>query len=588
MSKKEKTTDYSRLRRTLGYLFKHAGVFYAGVVCVILFGFCETAVPWLMYMLLDADEADAWVGQDKIQVVLPLLLVLIFLVRGVLGFARGYWSEWLHHTISRDIRRDILKKLVSLPKHYHDRESSGVLISRVMQFVDQMILSTTHAVVTLFQEIARLVGYLGTMFYFNWKYTIVVIIALPFTWFVISVVTNRVRKYAGLQATALSELTGSMGDTIQGQTMVKSFGGQKRELEKLEGHLAKVRGMGLRQGVSVALNLPLSQLFVAMAVAFVIALLAKDLVAGDMTEGEASSFIFAMALVPLPIRNLARLAATVRQSMAAATMVFDLADTEPEELGGDHKPKKVRGEIALEKVSFKYPHKEDDLALDNVSLNIKAGETVALVGPSGGGKTTLTSLLMAFYRPTAGKILLDGVDLREWSLAALRSKIAFVSQEVILFDTTVAENIAYPFVGDKIDGKKLKEAIKSAQLEELVDSMKDGVDTLLGERGLRLSGGERQRISIARAFYRNAPVLILDEATSSLDSATEEAIKDSLRALLENRTAIVIAHRLATVDIADTVVVLEGGRKVAQGPHDKLKEESGLYRMLYELQKLSE
>lgn len=579
--------DLGRLRRVLGYLFDHAGIFAAGVVCVILFGACETAVPWLMYMLLDADQPDFWVRKEDLPWVMPALLVLVFVARGVLGFIRGYWSEWLHHTISRDIRRDLLRKLVSLPKGYHDRESSGVLISRVMQFVDQMIQSTTGFVVSLFQELARLAGYLGTMFYFNWRYTLVVLVAMPFTLMVIAAITKRVRKFAGLQATALSDLTGSLGDTIQGQTVVKSFGGERREYEKLEGHLARVRGMGLRQGVALALNMPLSQLFVAMAVALVFSLLAGDLVAGRMTKGEATSFIFAMALVPLPIRNLARLAALVRQSMAASAKVFDLIDAEPEDLGGEHAPKRARGEISFEGVGFTYPHEDGrDRVIDGLDLSVSAGETVALVGPSGGGKTTLTSLLLAFYRPDAGRVALDGVDLREWSLPALRKNVAFVSQEVVLFDTTVAENVAYPAVGEEIDRKRLERAIRSAQADALVASMDKGVDTLLGERGLRLSGGERQRISIARAFYRDAPVLVLDEATSSLDSRTEDAVKESLRKLLEKRTAIIIAHRFATVDIADRVLVMEGGRIVAEGTHAELMERSGLYRNLYESQRL--
>ena len=586
MSDKKAITDINRLRRTLGYMFEHTGVFFAGVVCVILFGISETTIPWLMYLLLDSDKTGAWISPEKLPLILPALLVLIFLVRGVLGFARGYWSEWLQHTISRDIRSDMLRKLVGLPKGYHDRESSGVLIARVMQFVDQMLHSTNQAVVSLFQELARLVGYLGTMFYFNWKYTLVVLVAMPFTMMVITVITRRVRKYAGLQATALSELTGSLGDTIQGQAVVKSYGGQEREFEKLSGHLSRVRGIGLRQGVAMALNIPLSQLFVAMAVAVVFSFLAKDLVSGEMTEGEASSFIFAMALVPLPIRNLARLAATVRQSMAAAAKVFDLVDAEPEDVGGDHAPGKVRGDLAFEGVSFTYPHREEGLVLDHLDTWVKAGETVALVGPSGGGKTTLTNLLLAFYRPTDGRILLDGVDLREWSLSSLRSNVAFVSQEVVLFDTTVAENVAYPAVGNEIDPKRLAEALKSAQVEELVKSMENGVDTMLGERGLRLSGGERQRISIARAFYRDAPMLILDEATSSLDSRTEDAIKASLSELLRGRTAIVIAHRFATVEIADRVLVMDGGRIVAEGSHSELMTKSDLYKTLYESQRL--
>ncbi len=575
-----------RLRRIFSYLFRHRAVFAAGLVCTILFGITETSIPWLMYLLFEPEQASPWIEPDDLPYVLPALLVLVFLVRGALGFIRVYWREWLHHTMSRDIRRDMIDRMVKFPKRYHDEENSGVLIARVMQFVDQMHSYTTSAVITLFQDSARLVGYLATMAVISWRYTLVVLAALLLTVLVIAVISRRIRRFAGLITTAQSELTGSLSDTIQGQTVVKTYGGRVREKDKLSGHLDRVRGASLRQGVALALNQPLSQLLVALALALVFALLARDLVAGTRSEGEVSAFIFAMALVPLPMRNLANLLGQLQQALAASVKVFGLIDAAPEVSGGAHAPAAVRGEIAFEQVSFSYPGGGAPV-LDHVDLSVRAGEAVALVGPTGSGKTTVTSLLLGFYRPGSGVVRVDGVDLADWSLDALRAALGVVSQDVVLFDTTVAENVAYPQVGDGIDRNRLRAALRAAQAEGMVDAMPEGERTLLGERGLRLSGGERQRLSIARAFYKDARILVLDEATSSLDSRTEEALKEALGELLQDRTALVIAHRLATVGIVDRILVMDGGRVVASGAHAQLMASSGLYRTLYEAQRLA-
>ena len=579
-------TDRQRLLRILGYLFVHRWMFVAGILCTVLFGLTETGIPWLMYLLFDADKAAAWVEPADLPFVLPLLLVTLFIIRGILGFLRGYWRAWLQYTMSRDIRRDMVHKLVALPKVYHDQESSGVLISRVMQFVDEMIGSTADAIITLFQDVARLSGYLATMFIISWKYTLIILVTLPFTLLIIAVLIRRVRRFADLRVSALSDLTGALSDTIQGQIVVKSYGGQEREKGKLEKKLARVRAWGLRQGVANALNVPLSQLLIALALSVVFANLAHDLTAGTMTEGEISAFIFAMALLPLPLRNLARIAAKMQRSLAASDKVFALIDAETEKADGTYVPSSVRGTLELRQICFKYSPDDPNWVLDHLDLSIAVGETVALVGPSGGGKTTVTSLLMGYYQPDAGTITLDDTDLRDWSLVALRANIAVVSQDVILFDTTVAENVAYPAVGADIDRDKLHAALQSAQAQDMVAALPQQENTMLGERGLRLSGGERQRLSIARAFYRNAPLLVMDEATSSLDSRTEDAIKEALRELLRGRTAIIIAHRFATVEIADRVIVIDRGHVIAQGDHPTLMRTSGLYRTLYEAQQL--
>lgn len=585
MSKLTKGADWQRLRRIVGYLLRYKLVFVAGLVVTILFGVTETLVPWVMYLLLDPNKVSAWISIERLPIVLPLLLIGLFVIRGVLGFIRVYWSYWLKHTMLRDLRGEMAAKLVNLPKSYHDRETSGIVLSRLMQFSDQMLASTINLFVVLFQDIARLVGYLTTMFVLEWRFTLVALVALPLTFAIIGVISKRIRRFAGREASAISELTGSFGDTIQGHTVVKTFGGQQREVERLKNELAQLRGIGLRQGVSAALNLPLSQLFIAMALGLILGLLSSALTDGHLSEGEVGTFIFAMTLLPLPLRSLARLAEAVQVSLAASEQVFDLLDSDPEQSAGTHAPAQVAGKIKFSNVDFAYQPEEP--VLKAIELDIAVGEKVALVGPSGSGKSTLANLLLCFYRPTKGLVTLDDVDLKEWSLEALRASIGIVTQDVILFNTSIAENVAYPDTGDQIDQQRLQAALAAAQADKIVANLPHGLATQLGERGLNLSGGERQRLSIARAFYKDAPILILDEATSALDAETEKDIRDALVKLLTGRTALIIAHRLVTVELADRIIVLDHGHIRDSGTHTQLLESSLLYRRLHQYQQLA-
>lgn len=579
--------DLRRLWRILCYLLRYRLIVLAGMAVTILFGASETLVPWMMYLLLDPESVAQWVEPARMHVVLPVLLVLLFVLRGLLGFTRTYWREWLHHTMARDLRRDMVGKLVRLPRSYHDREVSGILLSRLTHFTDQMLSTSLNVLVNLLQDTARLAGYLVTMFIVEWRFALVAVAALPITAVTINLITKRVRRHAGRYAVNVQELTGSLSDTIQGQVIVKTFGGQQREQERLERDMSRLRGTALRQAVALALNLPLSQLFIALALALILGLLAAALSGGTMRAGEVSTFIFAMVLLPLPLRNLARLAEQVQFSLAAAAQVFELIDSEQEATGGTHAPTRIQGAIEFAGVSFAYPAGEANPALVDIDLAIRPGEKVALVGPSGGGKSTLANLLLCFYRPQAGTIKIDGVDVRDWSLPALRAGIGVVTQDVLLFNASVAENVAYPHTGAAIDQARLDQALAASQSDGIVAAMADGTATVLGERGLRLSGGERQRISIARAFYKDAPILILDEATSALDARTEEAVRTALERLLKDRTVLIIAHRLVTVEMAERIVVLDGGRVSATGTHAELMVANPLYRGLHEAQKLA-
>ena len=552
-----------------------------------MFGATEAAVPWLMYALFEPQRLASVAGPERVPYVLPVLFIGLFVLRGLLGFARIYWRTWLTQTISRDLRRELVAKLLVLPRSYHDRESSGVLIARIMGFVQQMLSGLVDALVTVSQDSARLAGLLATLFFIDWRYTLIIVVAIPASLAVIAYFARRIRRYAGREASEVSLMTSAVNDVIQGQSLVKTYGGQAREAGRLHRHIDRVRGVGLRQGAAAAINIPLSQLLVAAALAAVLALLAADLLAGRMSEGEISAYVFAMLLVPLSLRNLAGLANNMQAALAAAEKVFHLLDAVPEEDRGTHAAAAVKGAIEFDALDFRYPGAAD-CALRGLSLRVAAGEKVALVGPSGGGKTTITSLLLGFYRPTAGRLLLDGVPLADWSLASLRQHVAVVAQDVYIFDTSLAENVAYPATGAAIDEARLAEALRLAQADRMAAALPQRERTVLGERGTRLSGGERQRVALARAFYRNQSLLVLDEATSALDSETEEGIKRSLAENAGGKTVLIIAHRFATVEVADRIAVIDQGRVVAQGGHADLMKDCNLYRRLYEAQRLAQ
>ena len=349
--------------------------------------------------------------------------------------------------------------------------------------------------------------------------------------------------------------------------------------------ISRLRGFGLRQGTAIALNRPAAQMVLALGIATVLGLLVRSLAAGEITEGRLATFLFATALLPLSLRGLTSIAEFYQQAVVAAARVFSVIDNIAEADDGDLEPKHSASAIEFAGVSFSYPHGSRP-AVEQISFAVRPGEKVALVGATGSGKSTLTHLLLRLYQPEAGQISLDGHDIQRYRLASLRRAIGLVTQEILLFDASVAENVAYPARGDDIDRTRLAAALAAAGIDDMVAGLAEGVNTLIGERGMRLSGGERQRLSIARAFYKDAPILILDEATSSLDSLTEKKIRAAIDSLLHGRTALIIAHRFATVSNVDRIVMLEHGRIAATGTHAQLMERFPSYRNMYQAQQL--
>ena len=585
MSEKSAAANRRDFMRIIGYLRPYLPVFAVGLLCSALFGASEAAAPWLMNLLLDADEASGWVTSEQLVYVLPAAILIVFGVRGLFGFGRTYIQFWLEHTMVADIRRALVTKILRLPQSYHDNETSGVLISRVLLYASRMTCMSTELLITLTTDSMRFIALIGTMLIIDWRLTAIILLVLPVSMLSIRHFARKIRRHSASLAQVEGDFTAQLADSIQGQSIVKTFGGDRRETKLLAEKISRLRGFGLRQGAAIALNRPLAQMVLALGIAAVLGLLARSLAAGEITEGRLATFLFATAMLPLSLRGLTSIAEFYQQALVAASRVFSVIDNIAEADEGDLAPEQTTGAIEFAGVSFSYPHGNRP-AVDRIGFAIAPGEKVALVGATGSGKSTLTHLLLRIHQPQAGTISLDGHDIQRYRLEALRRAIGLVTQEILLFDASVAENVAYPAQGDDIDRDRLHRALVAAGIDDMVAGLADGVDTLIGERGTRLSGGERQRLSIARAFYKDAPVLILDEATSSLDSITEEKIRAAIDSLLRGRTALIIAHRFATVSSADRIVMLEHGRIAASGTHAQLMKESAAYRDMYQAQRL--
>ena len=573
--------------RILGYLRPYLHVFVAGLICASLFGASEAAAPWLMKLLLDADEASGWVTTEQLVYILPAAILAVFLARGLFGFGRTYIQHWLEHTMVADIRRSLVAKIMRLPQSYHDSETSGVLISRVLLYASRMTSMSTELLVSLTTNTMRFVALIATMLIIEWRLTAIIMLALPISLLSIRHFGNKIRRHSASLSRTEGDFTAQLTDSIQGQRVVKAFGGDRRESGLLADKISRLRGFGIRQGAAIAINRPAAQMVLALGIATVLGLLARSLAEGEITEGRLATFLFATAMLPLSLRGLATIAELYQQALVAAGRVFSVIDSISETDQGNLEPERVDGRIEFSGVSFSYP-RADKPAVDRIGFCIEPGETVALVGATGSGKSTLTHLLMRLYQPTAGRISLDGHGICEYRLAALRRAIGMVSQEILLFDASIAENVAYPARGEDIDRDRLQNSLAAANIEDMVAGLADGAETLIGERGMRLSGGERQRLSIARAFYKDAPILILDEATSSLDSITEGRIRTAIENLRRGRTALIIAHRFATVGSADRIIMLERGTIAAVGTHAQLMEQSPSYRAMYQAQRLPE
>jgi subfamily B ATP-binding cassette protein MsbA len=546
---------------------------------MVLTAATEPLLPALMKPLLDG----SFVHKEGPSLYwVPFAIMGLFLVRGALTYITSYAFSWLNNNLLVDLRNAMFRRMAAFPTSYFDNHSAGELISKIAIDVMGVNAAATTVLTVLVRDSLTVVGLLAWLLYLNWKLTLVTLIIAPPVALVIRLTGRRLRRMSSESLRAMGDVTHLLEEAIEGQKVMKIFGGQAYEARRFDRANRVMRGYNMRQSIAAGVTTPLVQFFAAAAVAIIIGIAIRHSASEQFTVGEFVSFLTAMLMLLAPLKHLSDINAPLQRGLACAERVFSLMDEEPEGDAGTVELGRARGHIRFERVGFRYPGAARD-ALDDVDLVVEPGQTVALVGPSGGGKTTLVNLLPRFYSVARGRILLDGHDLASLTLASIRANIAMVSQDVMLFDDTIAANIAY---GEASGASReaLERAASMAHALEFIRELPEGFETTVGEKGMKLSGGQRQRIAIARAFLKDAPILILDEATSALDSESEHRVQSALATLMRGRTTLVIAHRLSTVERADRIVVLSRGRVVESGAHRELLARDGLYAKLYRIQ----
>ena len=514
--------------------------------------------------------------------VLPIAVVLVFLLRGIGSFASEYGMAWTGHRVVFDLRREMIDRLLTLPTPFYDAHASGRLISKFTFDAYQLAAATSSAITTAVRSSLTIAGSLGLLFWLNWKLTLVSIIAFPVVAATIRYFSRRLRRVARDVQQRTGSITQVLEEIIGGQRVVKIFGGQEYERGRAVSVANRLRQSMSKQSSASAASSPLLQVFGACAVGLILFLMLREAETGGFDAGPFTAYVVALLTLQDRLRSLSGVNANIQRGLAASESIFALIDEKPEEERGTMVLTSVRGELVFENVSARYAGAERD-ALADVSLKIAPGESVALVGSSGSGKTSLVNLIPRFYEPTSGRILLDGHDIDALTLANLRSQIALVSQEITLFDDTVAANIAYGAMA-RAPRAAIEQAARAAHAHDFILELPNGFDTIVGENGVRLSGGQRQRLAIARAILKNSRLLILDEATSALDSESERHVQAAMDTLMQGRTTIVIAHRLSTIERVDRIVVLDAGRVVEQGTHAELLARDGIYAKLHRIQ----
>tara|TARA_R110001583_G_scaffold81253_2_gene217016 strand:+ start:48612 stop:50363 length:1752 start_codon:yes stop_codon:yes gene_type:complete len=566
-------------KRLIGYVKDFKLALFVGIIGMVGYAAVDMLLIWSLQPLLD----NGLTGQDpSILKMMPYFVVIVIAFRGVFAFLSSYCMAWVGNHVVMKLQRQLFSQLMSLPISFFDKTNTGDLISKITYDANQVSNAASNALVKIFREGALLIGLVAMMFYQSWQLSLVFFVVAPIVGIAIKIVSKRFRKISKNLQNAMGLVTTSSEQMLKGHKEVLMFGGQTVENKKFEHVSNTVRTQNMKMASANAISVPIIQTIASFALAFVLFLATFPEIMDTLSAGKFVVIISAMMGLMKPIKNITQVNNEIQKGIAASKSLFTMLDTTVAKDEGTVEVKRVKGDIELDGVVFTYPS-ADKPALNNVSFNLKAGQTFALVGRSGSGKSTIANLLTRFYDIDSGIIKIDGVNINDYKLSSLRDQVAVVSQNVHLFNDTIANNIAYAAT-DKYSRDDIIKAAETAHAMEFINNFPDGLETIIGENGALLSGGQRQRLAIARALLRDAPILILDEATSALDTESERHIQSALDELQKNRTSIVIAHRLSTIEHADKILVVDAGVVVESGTHSELLAKKSIYHTLNNLQ----
>lgn len=577
--------------RLLTYVKPYAGHFAISLLGLAIFALTQPAFAKLLEYFVQALEGEDvtllqnwdWLSQSGISSLwlIPSLMILIAIVRGIGSYLGNYYISKVANNVIHDLRTLMFERMINLPNAFFDNNNSGHLIARITYNVSLVTSAATDAIRVAVREGLTVIFLLGFLFYTNWKMTLIFLAAMPFIALVVSFASKRFRNISRNIQYSMGDLTHVTSETINGYREVRGFGGEAYECDRFSSASAANTRQNLKLAKAGSVHTPVLQLIVSIALALLLFMVLW--VKGDASTATLVGYVTAAALLPKPIRQLSEVNANIQKGIAAAESIFEMVDEVPEANNGQYQSDRIKGLVEFKQVGFSYGGANSP-ALKDINFTIEPGQTYALVGRSGSGKTTLANLVPRFYNHTEGEILVDGVSLFDFELKNLRSHVALVSQNITLFNDTVARNIAYGALGDTAEEEDIRLAAEAAHATEFIKDMSNGIHTIIGEDGVLLSGGQRQRLAIARAVLKDAPILILDEATSALDTESERHIQAALDDIMKGRTTLVIAHRLSTIENADCILVMEHGRIIERGSHTELLAKGNHYARLHKMQ----